>query len=59
VLAVAITIVVIGVVTVQVEKTFGKMVHSPEALYGMSCFAQKKKPDWSAFHNDNKEQAKL
>lgn len=46
---------------VQVEKVFGKMVHSEEALYGMSCFAQKKKPDWAAFHNNsnNEDKAKL
>ena len=46
----------------QVEKVFGKMVHSEEALYGMSCFAQKKKPDWAAFHNNSnngKDKAKL
>ncbi|ELR17110.1 enoylCoA hydratase/isomerase, putative [Acanthamoeba castellanii str. Neff] len=43
----------------EVEKVFGKMVHSEEALYGMSCFAQKKKPDWAAFHNNEKDKAKL
>ncbi len=37
----------------EVEKVFNKMVHSPEALYGMSCFLQKQRPDWSAFHRAN------
>ena len=35
--------------TAYVQKVFGKTVHSPEALYGMSCFVQKKKPDWTEF----------
>lgn len=33
----------------HVQKVFGQTVHSPEALYGMSCFVQKKKPDWTEF----------
>jgi len=33
----------------HVQKVFNDTVHSPEAMYGMGCFVQKKKPDWSEF----------
>lgn len=39
--------------TGYVQKVFGETVHSPEAMYGMSCFVQKKKPDWTEFKKAN------
>jgi len=30
-----------------VQECFAEMINSPEAHYGMSCFLQKQKPDWS------------
>lgn len=32
-----------------VAKVFGETIQSDEAMYGMSQFMQKKKPDWNAF----------
>ncbi len=43
----------------EVAKVFNKMVHSPEALYGMTCFVQKQQPDWSAFQRSNVVASKL
>jgi len=32
----------------KVKQVFAQTVHSEEALYGISCFVQKQKPDWAA-----------
>jgi len=34
-----------------VKNMFDKTVHSKEALYGMQCFVQKQKPNWTEFHS--------
>jgi len=34
----------------HVKDVFMNTVHSDEAMYGISCFVQKKQPDWSSFH---------
>jgi len=32
----------------KVKQIFAQTVHSEEALYGISCFVQKQKPDWAS-----------
>lgn len=36
-----------------VQKVFARTVHSDEAMYGISCFLQKQRPDWAKFHQEN------
>jgi len=38
----------------QVEKVFKVTIQSNEAMYGMSCFMQRQKPDWTAFYAEAK-----
>ena len=40
----------------KVKEVFAATVQSEEALYGMTCFMQRQKPDWSKFYA---ERAKL
>jgi len=37
----------------HVQQVFKATVHSQEAMYGMSCFVQKKQPDWTEFAKAN------
>lgn len=36
----------------HVQSVFMKTVHSEEALYGISCFMQRKKPDWTSVQSN-------
>jgi methylglutaconyl-CoA hydratase len=42
-----------------VKKVFAATVQSEEAVYGMSCFIQKQKPDWASFIQQQRQLAKL
>ncbi|GAB5587014.1 hypothetical protein Unana1_01914 [Umbelopsis nana] len=38
----------------HIKKAFVKMMNSPEAVYGIMAFTQKKKPDWNDFIKSSK-----